>query len=154
MSLALVWRTSADLTLRTLRELSADQLTSRYSPRTRTAVSQFAHIHYVRVKNLESRGGPDMVGDLVPFERGAEPSKRDLERALVGSGRAMERLVAAVEEAGKVKSWGGRPPETWVAYHVAHEAHHRALALVSLRLSGHKVPEPLKYGLWDAWRKS
>ena len=35
----------------------------RYASRTRTVVSQFMHVHYVRVKNLQNRG-KEFLGDL------------------------------------------------------------------------------------------
>lgn len=152
MSLTQVWRVQAGLTLLTLESLPDGALEHRYSKRTRTVASQFAHIHSVRVHHLKGHGGREFLGDLETFGRGAEPSYDELHDALVASSDAMERLIAKCEAAGKVSSWKGRPPETYVAYHVAHEAHHRALVLVSLRASGEKTPEPLKFGLWEGWK--
>jgi len=147
------WRTNAAITRELLDAIPAAHLADRYSERTRTVGAQFAHLHYVRVKNLKERGGAGFVGELDAFERGAEPGKRELRRALDASGEAMARLVASFEEAGAVRAWGGNTFASYVSYLIAHEAHHRALAIVSLRLSGHKLPPELTNGLWYSWRR-
>jgi len=51
-----------------------------------------------------------------------------------------------------VPNWKG-PPATFLAYLAAHEAHHRGLAIVAIRVSGHKLPEAVIYGQWDGGRK-
>ncbi|TDJ79697.1 MAG: hypothetical protein E2O39_00440 [Planctomycetota bacterium] len=146
------WRKSGQITLMLLDAIPAAQLGDRYSKRTRTVAAQFAHIHYVRVRNLDLRGGPDLLGDLTAFEKGAQPGKGELRKALKASGRAMEKLLETAESAGKVRGWKGTLA-SYVAYHTAHEAHHRALAIVCMRLSGYKLPQESVYGIWDAWRK-
>lgn len=147
------WRTNAAITLDLLDAIPAAHLGDRYSERTRAVASQFAHLHYLRVKNLEARGGPDFVGELAAFERGAEPGKRELRRALTASGDAMARLIAGFEAAGAVRAWSGNTVASYVSYLIAHEAHHRALAIVSLRLAGHKLPAGLTNGIWYSWRR-
>jgi uncharacterized damage-inducible protein DinB len=59
-------------------------------------------------------------------------------------------LLAECEGKGRVASWKG-PVETFLAYLVAHEAHHRGLVLASLRIAGLKAPPEVVYGLWEAW---
>ena len=146
------WKASAKVTQTLLKAIPADCLEDRYSKRTRTVAAQFAHIHYVRVRNLDVRGGRDLLDSVTTFEKGAQPGKRELQSALKESDAAMQELVARFVEAGAVKSWKGTLA-TYIGYHSAHEAHHRALAIVSLRLSGHKIPEEAKYSIWDTWRK-
>ena len=145
------WRTSCRNTHSLLAAIPANCLGHRYSERTRTVAAQFAHIHYVRVRNLEFRG-PEFQGDVTAFEKGAQPGKRELQAALKASAAAMEGLLAQAEEVGKVKGWKGSLT-SYLGYHAAHEAHHRALAIVCLRSGGHKLPQDVVYGLWDRWRK-
>ena len=83
----------------------------------------------------------------------ASTSCSSLSAALTASGEAMLELFAQVDATGKVKSWSGSPPATYLAYHVAHEAHHRALATVAIRVGGHKVPKDALMGQWYTWRK-
>lgn len=149
--LAAAWRVCHGITLAFLDEIPEAALTARYSPKTRTVASQFAHIHYVRVRNLETRGKP-FLGDLESFPRGAEPAKRELAKALKGSGAALTKLLDECEEKGAVKSWSG-PPSTYLGYLVAHETYHRALAVVAMRLSGHKLTPSLTQELWYDWRR-
>lgn len=151
--LTATWKIADQITQRFLRGIPAKALDAQYAPRTRTVAAQFAHIHYLRVKNLETRGGPEFVGSLECFPRGAQPKKTELEKALKASGLAMGRLVEKFETEGKVKSFSRSTPTAYLAYHVAHEAHHRALAIVALRVAGHKLPAEVKYDLWYAWRK-
>ena len=142
------WRVNAGLTLSLLSSIPPAALADRYSPKTRTVASQFAHIHNVRVSQLENRGG-DVEG-LASYARGAEPKKRELTAALKASGAAITKLLESIEAEGKVKSWSGRPPATYLGYLVSHESHHRGLVLVSLRAGGHKLPTDVTYGLWGA----
>ena len=120
-------------------------------PRTRTVAAQFKHVNWVRVRNLQERG-KEFLGDNEQFEKDAEPSKAELIDALERSGAALAELLEAITERGKVKSWAG-PPESYLGYLIAHEAHHRALAIVALRFGGHKLPQTVTYGLWGSWRK-
>lgn len=146
------FRKSCQVTQMLLDAIPAARLGDQYTPRTRTVASQFAHIHYVRVRNLDLRGGKAALGDLEAFPKGYQPKKGELKKALTASGRAMETLIEAAESAGKVRGWKGTIA-SYVAYHAAHEAHHRGLAIVCMRLAGHKVPQEAVYGIWDAWRK-
>lgn len=50
-----------------------------------------------------------------------------------------------------MKGWKGAPA-TFLAYVIAHEAHHRGLAMVAMRVAGHKLPKEVVYGQWD-WGK-
>ena len=149
--LAAAWHMNVATNKMLMDALTADALTSRYSPRTRTVASQFAHMHNVRISHLERRG-VEGAGGLESFPRGAEPKKRALVKALAGSDEAISRMLSQCEDAGNVKSWNG-PPSTFLGYFLAHEGHHRGLILVSLRMSGVKLPKDFTYGLWYWSRK-
>lgn len=150
--LADAWRTNHEITLALLAAIPSPALGDRYAERARTVAAQFAHIHYLRVRNLKQRG-PSFLGDLEAFSRGAQPEKSELRSALEGSGAAIARLIEHFETVGSVRQWGGNTPAKYLSYLVAHEAHHRALAIVSLRLSGHRIPASLTNDLWYSWRK-
>ena len=87
------------------------------------------------------------------FPRGAQPTRNELVAALDASRSLVAGLLATSIESGKVKSWKGTPT-SYLSYFVAHEAHHRGLVLVTLRLAGIKVDKDLTYGLWGAWGKA
>lgn len=143
------WRRNCALNLHLLDWLPDAALSARYAPNTRTAAKQFSHLHNVRVYHLEARG-KRTLGGLETFPRGAEPSRREIRRALVASEDALAVLLGDCAARGAVPSWRG-PPSTFLAYFVAHEAHHRGLAMAALRVSGVRVPKEIVYGLWDRW---
>ena len=152
--LAEAWRVNATITQRLLEAIPAEGLEASYTKRTRTVRAQFQHMHYVRVQNLEKRGG-GTPEDVPVFAKGAEPGKDELLTALEASGEALADLMGTFERAGEVKSWGGRPPATYLGYFVSHESHHRGLAIVALRFAGIKLPSSTLMGeLWYSWRKA
>ena len=144
------WEINTETNWMLLDGIPDEGLEARYSTRTRTVASQFAHIHNVRLSHLDRRGTA-RLGSMKPFPRGAQPTRKQLEKALQASDKAMSVFIGQVAEAGKVKSWGPRPT-SFLGYLLAHEAHHRGLVLVSLRLSGIKLSKDFPYGLWY-WSK-
>ena len=40
-----------------------------------------------------------------------------------------------------------------LGYLIVHEAHHRGLAMVSVRIFGRKLPQEILYGQWDREKK-
>jgi uncharacterized damage-inducible protein DinB len=149
--LTTAWKVNNALNLKLLDAVPAGAMRDKYSDRTRTVAAQFAHMHNVRVYHLEKRAS-HLVGKLTSFERGAEPTKAKLRTALKKSAEAVAKMLEEFESEGRVKSWKG-PPATYLSYFVSHESHHRALANVCMRISGTKLPDEAKYGLWDGWRK-
>jgi len=129
--------------------LPAEALEGRYAPRTRSVAAQFAHMHSVRVYHLEAHGRA-FLADLRSYPRGAEPSRKEIRAAHLASAEAIAAFLGDCVAKGAVPGWHG-PPATYLAYFVAHEAHHRGLAMAALRLSGFKAPDELKWGLWSGW---
>ena len=144
------WRMSNEANLYLLGEIRAQWLADRYSPRTRTAAGQFAHMHNVRLRWMR-HAAPDLVGDLKVFPRGSQPTKKQLKDALRASEEIIARFLEESDAAGKVKRWNGSPT-TFLSYLVAHEAHHRGLAMVAMRMSGRKLSQETVYGQWQ-WGK-
>jgi uncharacterized damage-inducible protein DinB len=142
-------RASHRVTLGLLDALPDAALGGAYAKRTRTVLQQFSHVHNVRVYHLEARG-KGRTDACTSFPRGAEPPRKEVRAALVASAAAIEEMLRATVAKGKVPSWKG-PPATWVGYFVAHEAHHRGLALAACRVAGVKIPQEVVYGLWSAW---
>ncbi len=150
-SLAQAFRRNDEANLYLLKRLRDEALENRYSERTRTVAAQFAHVHNVRIYHLKRRGRR-FLGALRPFERSAQPEKPILVSALTDSGSAMCTFLQEAETQGRVPSWHGRPA-TFLGYLVAHEAHHRALVILSMRISCEKLPREVVQNIWNWGRK-
>jgi len=146
-ALAAAWQRNTDANLFLLDHLTEKSMANRYSPRTRTVSAQFSHMHNVRLYHLNQRG-PEFMGKLQTFDRGAQPTRTQIIAAHTGSAKMISAFLEACERTGLVRGWKG-PPATFLAYLVAHEAHHRALVVVSMRLSDEKLPKEAVYNIWS-----
>lgn len=146
------WRMSDEANRFLLSKVPRESLEDRYAPRTRTVAQQFAHIHAVRLRWLQ-HAAPALAGGVEPLPTEPPPGKREIGAALSASSKLIVAFLEECEAAGKVKSWKGGPA-TFLGYMVAHEAHHRGLILVTLRLAGRKLPQDVVYGLWDWGKRS
>lgn len=146
------WYMNNEANLFLLDSLPASYLKDTYAPRTRTVAAQFAHIHNVRVRWL-TYADRKVVDDAKGFPRGDQPTKGQLKKALQLSEKIVTRFLKQCEASGAVKNWNG-PPATFLGYLIAHDAHHRGLALAAVRVSGHKLPKEVIYGLWDWGKRS
>lgn len=145
------WEMGHEANLFVIDNLTPAMLKASYAPRTRTVASQFAHMHNVRLRWLKY-AARDVPLTAEPFSRGAQPTKRQLKRALQASSRSVATFLERAEKAGRVASWKGSPA-TFLGYLVAHEAHHRGLAMVAIRIAGYPLPKEVVYGQWD-WGKT
>ncbi len=107
--------------------------------------AQFAHIHSVRMMWLKA-SAPDLLDRLERVEEGA--SKVELAAALVASGDRMATMIGDGLDSGRIK--GFKPHAVgFVAYLLAHEAHHRGQAELILRQLGVPLSDKVSYGLWE-----
>ena len=144
------WQMSNEVNLYLLRQLPNYYLHDRYSSRTRSVGDQFAHMHSVRRRWLE-HAAAELAGKIPRISKDAEPTAEELIEALQASEEAISTFLERCDSEGAVPGWIGSPT-TFLAYLVAHEAHHRGLAMAAMRVSGHKAPKELVYGQWD-WGK-
>jgi uncharacterized damage-inducible protein DinB len=121
------------------------------SPR-RTVRMISGHLHNCRcmwVKTIGRRHRID-VPDAVDRHR---VTQAGLVRALARSERAIGRLLeAGLANDGRLT--GFSPPDVthFLAYLIAHEAHHRGQIVLVARQTGHRLPPNVVYGLWQ-WGK-
>lgn len=144
------WRMSSEVNLYLLDNIDEQYLDDSYSARTRTVSAQFAHIHNVRLRWLK-HAAAELIGEVKSFPKGSQPTIKELKKALQASEEIIAQFLEKCEATGEVKSWNGSPA-TFLGYLIAHEAHHRGLAMVAMRISRHKLPQEVVYGQWQ-WGK-
>jgi uncharacterized damage-inducible protein DinB len=117
----------------------------------RTVYEQLLHVHNVRLGWIEV-AAKDIFKKYKILHREAPYNKKLLRKSFEESSKAIEELIErSWNEGGKVKGFKkGLIP--MIAYFVAHEGHHRGHAMLTLKQTGVKLADPLKWGLWE-WNK-
>ena len=157
-SLVRAWRRHNDIHLFLLDELSPDAMKCTLSRRGgRDVARQFAHLHDVRIYQLEKRA-PDLAGGLEKFQSKGEPpvapTKARLRKALRASGERVERFLSDVL-AGTAGRRGFRDGAfATFGYFVAHESHHRGSILLTVKQCGFKLSNADGYAIWGMWDKA
>ena len=146
--LAESWAISARIDLHLLDAIDEDALDLAAPSKGRTVREVFVHLHNVRLMWIDV-AGKDLMAGLEKLDKDAKPSKAALAKALTASARAIEELVRrAVASGGKVKNFKPHAG-AFVAYLVAHEAHHRGQAALVLKMAKRPVDKKVSYGMWE-----
>src|SRR5262245_33902968 len=144
------WQINHRVTLRLLQGLTDEELRATLSTRGgRNVARQLAHVHEVRLMFAELTSKTNRLAKLPHFAKGEVPAKKDLNQALAASARAIETTIR--------ESWAndGQTPGfkrglfPLMGYLIAHESHHRGSMLLTLKQSGFKLSDELRWGLWD-----
>lgn len=117
----------------------------------RNIAVQLAHCISVRYFRLEAFIKKHNLS-FNEFPKNHVPNREELLEAFTVSGQIMEQVIEnAVENEGKAPSFAaGIIP--MIGYYISHEAHHRGHALLTMKESGIKIPDTLKWGVWE-WNK-
>jgi uncharacterized damage-inducible protein DinB len=147
------WQTNHRVTLKLLKALSDDALQATLSTRGgRDVARQLAHVHEVRTSWAETTSKTNRDAKLSHFAKGESPAKKELQVALDASADGIETTIReSWSRGGKVTSFK-RGLIPLISYLIAHESHHRGSILLTLKQTGHKLSDDLKWGLWD-WNK-
>jgi uncharacterized damage-inducible protein DinB len=150
------WQINHRATLKLLDSLSDEALHATLSTRGgRDVARQLAHVHEVRVGFAETTSKTNRLTRLPHFAKGAmseSPTKKQLQTALAASAAAIETTIReSWAKGGKVTGFK-RGLIPLVGYLIAHESHHRGSILLTLKQTGHKLSDELRWGLWD-WNK-
>ena len=115
---------------------------------------QLVHVHNVRMQWLEICA-KDIFKKYKTLDKGAAFDRKALCKAFEDSAKGIEELLArSWDDGGKVKGFSKGPGGkkgviTMLGYFISHESHHRGNILLTLKQSGEKIPDTVKWGLWE-----
>jgi len=93
-----------------------------------------------------------LIADLTTItaeDKKAIPMLKDCHT--VSAERIGKVLEEGIKKNGEIKGFK-RGVVTLLGYFISHEGHHRGNILLTLKNCGYKIPDALKYGIWD-WNK-
>ena len=117
----------------------------------RTVYQQLIHLHNVRIGWLEVCG-KDIFKKYKALDKEAALDRKALRKAFEESAKGIEELLSrSWDDDGKVKGFKkGIIP--MLGYFISHESHHRGNIVLTLKQAGEKIPDAMKWGLWE-WGK-
>ena len=142
------WNANQRVTMLLLSALSEEDLDARHGT-GKTVRGDFGHIHDIRLMWLDPY--PDLRVDLTTLGSRTTATGPELRDQLGVSSAAIGEMLTRAAGEGRVTGTLGLVP--FLAYLVAHEAHHRAFALATLKFCGRRVPTALNEQQWNEWRK-
>jgi uncharacterized damage-inducible protein DinB len=114
---------------------------------------QFTHIHNVRFWKLEASAKDLLLPNETSIKVETPLEKSNIRRLLLQSADQIAQFLQLGLDNSlmmKRKSDGG--VINTLARMVAHEAHHRGNIMLTLKLQGYKIPDNLKWNIWD-WNR-
>jgi uncharacterized damage-inducible protein DinB len=145
------WQVNNRINLMLLDELGPEALACTLSKRGgRTVALQFAHMHDVRLKWLEVCI-PAIFKTQARINKEEKIDKALLKRSLTASADAIAQWMQTAGDDGQLKGYK-KGVIFLLGYMLAHEAHHRGSILLTVKQSGIKLSDKLKWEIWD-WGK-
>ena len=147
------WQTSSGVTTFLIEHLPDEvwRATIPGAPR-RTVQMVGGHLHNCRCMWVKMLGKKHGLAVPRSVDR-RRVSRRQLVAALARSSRAIGQLLEiGLANGGRLP--GFSPPDVthFLAYHVAHEGHHRGQIVMVARQLGYRLPREVTNGLWQ-WSK-
>ncbi len=113
----------------------------------RGVAGEFAHVHNLRLAQLEKRAKELAVG-IEKLDPSAQPSRRSVRAALKASDKAVGAMLLGVHDGEPKRRGFKRGIYTTLSYFIAHEAHHRGRVLLTLKASGHTLDRTTQMQIW------
>jgi len=145
------WQINNTMNLLLIDNISDGGMEKTLSPRGRTVYTQLVHVHNVRIQWLEVCA-PAIFKKHPALAKDVAFNRKNLRNAFIDSANGISQLIAeSWDNGGKVKSFKkGIIP--MIGYFISHDSHHRGNIMLTLKQSGEKLPDVLKWGLWE-WGK-
>jgi uncharacterized damage-inducible protein DinB len=146
------WRTNNKMNLLLMNNITDAGMQKTLSSRGgRTVYLQLVHVHNVRMQWLEICA-KDIFKKYKVLDKETKFDRKGLQKSFEESAQGIEELLSrSWDDGGKVKGFKkGVIP--MLGYFISHESHHRGNILLTLKQSGEKIPDTVKWGLWE-WGK-
>lgn len=146
------WQINNRMNLLLMENISDTGMEKTLSTRGgRTVYLQLVHVHDVRMNWLEVCA-KDIFKKYSILNKEAAFDRKALRKAFEDSAKGVEELLSqSWDDGGKVKSFRkGVIP--MLGYFISHESHHRGSIILTLKQTGEKIPDAVKWGLWE-WGK-
>jgi uncharacterized damage-inducible protein DinB len=144
------WRTSSRVTAFLIESLPDQVWRSAIPGAPRRTVQMIGgHLHNARCMWVHMLGRKHGI-TVPPHVDRRRVTRRQLLAALARSARAIGQVLeAGLAHDGHLT--GFSPPDVthFLAYHVAHEGHHRGQIVMVARQLGHRLPAEVTNGLWQ-----
>jgi uncharacterized damage-inducible protein DinB len=146
------WRINNRMNLLLIDHITDTGMQKTLSTRNgRTVYLQLVHMHNVRMGWLEICA-KDIFKKYKSIDKEIVFDRNLLRNAFEDSALGMEELLGrSWDDGGKVKSFKkGVIP--FLGYFISHDSHHRGNILLTLKQCEEKIPQALKWELWE-WGK-
>ena len=142
------WQRHNEKNLLLLRHISEEQLTVSPPARGRNVGEQLTHLHNTRLTWTEHVARPLYQKSLL-LSKDAVVTRAVLTEAFRQSESIIGKIIGSSwEKEGQLPAFkSGLIP--FIAYLISHESHHRGNILLTLKQNGFKLPDKLKWGLWE-----
>lgn len=140
------WFVSHRINLQLLAAIGDENLGVSYAPRARNVRRIFVHLHNTRLNWLGAvlKNPPE----LARLKTRDAHDVAALSAALDASANAVGEMLRKIVKRESVRGFD-RSPATFLAFMIAHEAHHRGQAILALRQAGKALPRHVLADLWD-----
>lgn len=146
------WKTHHQMNQLLINNISDAGFAASLSSKSgRTVFQQLLHLQAVRLQWLDVID-KNVKSKLVAIDKTMSFDRKKLLTMLDQSALAIEGVLAeSWDKGGKLKGFK-KGVIVFLSYLVSHESHHRGNILLTLKQSGEKIPDTLKWGLWE-WNR-
>lgn len=141
------WNIHCNKNLELLRAIDDSHLSDKYNLGEWTISQQVVHMVKVRNMWLEVIAPGEEIR-VNPIHESKAYNRTEIVEHLKSSGELISKLLQTSLADTKSYDWPSNE-SNFMGYLISHESHHRGQIVLSLKQSGHSLPDEVTYGLWN-----